>query len=66
MNAQLMVLHWGQVSQNINVEGFEPASGVLTPTPKDGVITPGTGAGGIKAVKGSGGTKRVSGSGGNG
>ncbi len=66
MIQQLMVLHWGQVSQSISVEGGDPASGVLTAAAKDGVIEPDTGRGRIKKLTGRGGTKLVTGSGGNG
>ena len=61
---QLMVLHWGQISQIINVSGGDVASGNLTALPGEGVITAEAGRGSIKSLVGRGGSKGVKGSGG--
>lgn len=60
----LLVLHWGQVSQSINVSGGDPASGGIDPAVKSGGIEPRVGRGRTKALKGSGGSEGISGSGG--
>ncbi len=61
---QFNSLHWGQVSQNIEVSGKEAFSGVLKPLKGEGVVPASIGKGKIKSLTGRGGTKPLIGSGG--
>lgn len=63
---QLMVLHWGTVTQIINVAGGDVASGDLAELPGDGVVKVEAGRGSIKSLVGRGGSKGIAGSGGKG
>ena len=57
--AGLMVLHWGQVEQFIEVIGVDSKDGVIRPGVKSGVIVAKRGSGAIKVLSGSGGSKKV-------
>lgn len=58
----LLWLHWGLISQNINISGADPASGVLTNVEGSGVIIPRVASGKVDGVSRSSRKKGVSGS----
>lgn len=59
-----MVLHWGEVTQNITVTGVRPASGNISRATASRTPATRAGSGSIGGVSGSGGAGSVSGSGG--
>ncbi len=60
----LMVLHWGEIKQEIDVSGGEVQSGIVTQVEAGSSLEEKRGSGITKSVKGSGGTKSVFGRGG--
>ena len=59
---QYMPLHWGEVEQNITVEGGKPKSGVLSPSAGSNIRIAQPKSGRIIAKKGSN-VKRTTGGG---
>lgn len=59
---QLMVLHWGQVTQNINVSGVDATSGVAEAATKSGKSIASKARGRGKVASASGKTTPAAGS----